>query len=77
MRCPKCGSENINIQIVQTGAKSRTKNKGCLYSIGRGLLIFFTLGLWLIFGKKKSKTTTKFESKKIAICQNCGNEWNV
>lgn len=77
MKCPKCGSENVNIQMIQEGATSKTRNKGCLYSLGRGLLILCTLGLWCIFGKKKSKTKTTFKNKKVAVCQNCGNEWDV
>lgn len=77
MKCPKCGSENVNIQVVQTGAKSSTKNKGCLFTLGRWLLIICTCGLWLIFGRKKSKTTTKFQSKKVAICKSCGHQWDV
>jgi DNA-directed RNA polymerase subunit M/transcription elongation factor TFIIS len=77
MICPKCGSEKVNIQMVQTGAKSSTKGKGCLFTLGRWLLIICTLGLWLLLGKKKAKTKTKFENQKVAICQNCGNTWNV
>jgi hypothetical protein len=75
--CSNCGSENVSVQIVQTAAKSRTKNKGCLYTLGRWFLIICTCGLWLLFGKKKAKTTTKFINKKVAICQNCANQWNV
>lgn len=77
MTCPKCGSENVNIQMVQTGASSKTKNKGCLFTLVRWLLIICTLGLWLVFGKKKASTKTKFQNKKVAICQNCGNQWEV
>lgn len=77
MVCPKCGSENVSIQLVQVSAKSRTKGKGCLYTIGRWFLIICTGGLWLLFGKKKTKTTTKFINRKVAICQGCGNQWDM
>lgn len=77
MKCAICGSENVNIQIVQVGAKSSTKGKGCLFTLGRWLLIICTFGLWLIFGKKKAKTKTTFQNRKVAICQNCGNEWDA
>ena len=76
-RCPKCGSTNVSFQIVQTGAVTRTKNKGCLYGIGRTMLIICTCGLWLLFGKKKSQSRTTFQNRKIAVCQNCGRHWNV
>ena len=75
--CPKCGSSNVNFQIVQTGAVTSTKNKGCLYGIGRLLLIVCTCGLWLLFGKKKSKSRTTFSHEKVAVCQNCGYQWRA
>ncbi len=76
-RCSKCGSKNISFQIVQTGAVTSTKNKGCLYSFGRLFLIVCTCGLWLIFGKKKSTSKTRFTNRKVAVCQNCGHQWNA
>ena len=75
--CPKCGSNNVTFQVVQTGAVTRTKKKGCLFGLGRFLLIICTFGLWLIFGKKKEKSKTKFSNEKVAICQNCGHQWRV
>lgn len=75
--CPKCGSTNVSFQMVQTGATTNTKGKGCLFSIFRGLLIICTCGLWLLFGKKKSKSKTTFSNQKMAICQNCGHQWEA
>lgn len=77
MKCQQCGSENVSVQLVQTGATSKTKDKGCLFAVGRLCLIVFTLGLWLIFGKKKAKTKTTFTNKKVAICQSCGAQWDA
>lgn len=45
MNCPKCGSENVNVQVIQTGAKTSKKGNGCLWSIGRFMLIICTCGL--------------------------------
>ena len=42
MTCPKCGSENVTLQIVQTGGKTQNKGGGCLWSIGRWTLIICT-----------------------------------
>ena len=75
--CPQCGSNNVTFQIVQTGAVTSTKKKGCLFGLGRLILIVCTLGLWLVFGKKKSKSRTKIINRKVAICQNCGYQWNA
>jgi hypothetical protein len=59
------------------GAKSSTKGKGCLFGLMRLLLIICTCGLWLLLGKKKSKTKTTFKNEKVAVCQSCGNQWNI
>ncbi len=75
--CPKCGSNNVTFQIVQTGAVTKTKKKGCLFGLVRLILIICTCGLWLLFGKKKAKSKTKYTNEKIAICQNCGHQWNA
>lgn len=75
--CPKCGGKNINVQLVQTGAKTSGHNRGCLWGICRLTLIVCTCGLWLLVGKSKGKHSTKFKNQKIAVCQSCGNSWNV
>ena len=77
MVCPKCGSNNVNVQSEQVSSKTNGKDKGCLYGIGRALLIFFTCGLWLVFGKKKDTHKTKIKNRTVAICQNCGHKWKV
>lgn len=69
MNCKKCGSENI--QVVQ--GNSSTHGKGCLWSIGRLVLIICTCGLWLLIGGRKGKVKTKTR----AICMSCGNKWNI
>lgn len=73
MKCPKCKSENVSVQFVTKSAK--TYKRGCLGGIGRLMLIFFTLGTWLVVSKRKSKTNMK--NQKEAVCQNCGYSWKV
>lgn len=81
MTCPKCGSSNISIQIEQVSSKTKTKTKkkGCLFKLGRAMLICCTFGLWKLFGKKDStsKSGTKIKNQKIAICQDCGKSWKI
>jgi hypothetical protein len=77
MTCPKCGSENVLVTSEQVGAKTSKKGSGCLWSIGRGLLVVFTLGAWRLVGKHKGQGKTKIKNSTVAICQNCGNKWNV
>ena len=79
MRCPKCGSENVNIQAV---GNTRTKGKGALYWLLIGwwlgilLWVFLTLPMLLakLFGSK-GKVVTNVESH--AVCQQCGYSWKV
>lgn len=75
MVCPKCKSENVLVTTEQVAAKTHTKRNGCLWSIGRGMLILFTCGLWLIIGKHKETGNTKYKNKTVCICQNCGKKW--
>ena len=77
MICPRCSSENVTVTIEQESAKTKNRGNGCLWSLGRGLLVICTCGLWLIIGKRTGSAKTKFKSKTVAICQSCGNKWVV
>ncbi len=78
MRCPRCGSDHVNVQAVSI---TRTKSRGCLYWLLFGWL--FDLLLWIfltiprliiaLFGSKR--VVTKVKSK--AVCQSCGHMWSV
>ena len=82
MKCPKCGSENVNVQMV---SESQLKNKhhSVLYWIFIGwwwrplLWIFLTIPMFLgkLFGRKDKKIVTKHSS--MAVCQSCGHSWKV
>lgn len=73
IRCPQCGAANVQISVVQDSFS--TKGSGCLWTIGRWLLIICTCGLWLLIGKHKSKS--KMKSRKEAVCQSCGYSWKI
>lgn len=77
MRCPRCGSYNVQISMVQTGAKTHSRGTPIGQRIGRWLLIYFTLGLWLLVTKRRTYSKTKFQNEKMAICQSCGYSWKV
>lgn len=79
MTCPKCGSENVNVQVV-TEVKEKRK-KGLLYWLFIGW--WWELCAWLLFGIFKlfhvlfaRKTKTVSKAKTVAVCQNCGHKWN-
>lgn len=69
--CSRCGSDDINVQIINDYKKS----SGCLLFLFQIILFFVNLLLWIIslfIPKKEKKTTAKY-----AICQNCGNSWRL
>lgn len=77
MNCPKCGSDNVSVQVIQTAAKTSQKGNGCLWSFGRLTLIICTCGLWLLVGRHKGTGKTKVKNQTVCVCQNCGNRWNI
>ena len=81
--CPNCNSDNISIQVV---------NESHLVAKHHGILWWLLIGWWWIFIKwliftvpalifkifgigKRQKI--KNVTKKVAVCQSCGNSWNV
>lgn len=73
--CPECGSTNVDITFVQSGAHTNTKNVGAPTTIGRKFLKVATLGLWGFTGARKSHSTTNFRNDKMAVCKDCGHSW--
>lgn len=82
MKCPKCESENVNVQVV-----NEVKLKKAHHSVIWWLLLgwywvplkwlFLTIPALIvkIFGHKKQKVVNKTTNK--AVCQNCGYTWEV
>lgn len=70
MKCPKCGSENVQVQAV-----SEMKSRGCLtvllYIILLCIPVIGWIALFMLLRGRKSKTIT------YAVCQNCGNRWKA
>jgi hypothetical protein len=72
MICPKCGSNNVNTQVV-TSTQTKTKGFGCIKSF-LGFIFFSIPGLLCgLCGMGKGKSKTK--SKKVSICQECGHQF--
>lgn len=82
MKCPKCGSENVTVQVV-TETELKEKKHGVFWWICVGWWwlpikwLVFTLPALIvkIFAPKKYKTVN--HTKKIAVCHDCGKSWNV
>lgn len=82
MKCPKCGSEDVTVQVV-TEQELKEKKHGALYWICVGwwlkpiLWLFLTLPMLIVSIFKPKKYKTVNHTKKIAVCNNCGKSWKV
>lgn len=82
MRCKKCNSENVTIQIINTAVLKR-KHHSIFYWIFIGwwleifLWLFLTIPrlLFFIFVPRRRKIVNK--QVKTAVCQDCGFSWTV
>lgn len=78
MMCPKCKSDNVNVQMVTT---FKAKKKSLIYRLLIGwwlnilLWVFLTLPKLILAIFKKKKYVQKTE--KQAVCQNCGHNWKL
>lgn len=92
MVCPKCQSENVIVQQVQTGSIGTTSYHGnkkhslmwwCFIGWWYKMFHFICIGWWSwIFFRKKDKlgssiSASKTFNKTMATCQNCGNSWKI
>ena len=82
MKCPKCGSENVNVQMI-TETQLKEKKHGVMWWLLIGWWwiptkwIFLTVPALIvkIFAPKKYETKTT--QKKMAVCNSCGHSWKV
>ena len=80
MVCPKCGSENVNMQVVQD-VKVKTKHHSIFWWLFIGWWwipikwLIFTLPALIIaiFKPRRTKVVTK--EYTMCVCQNCGYNW--
>lgn len=82
MKCPKCGSENVNVQVINE-VELKNKHHGFFWWILWGWYwvpikwLFLTLPALILklFGHKKQKV--KNIQKTMCTCQNCGKTWET
>ena len=81
MQYPKCGSDNVTIQMEQVGGRTRKHGTGLggnLNNAARGFTAVCTLGMSnLVWKKSKGTEKVKYKNEKVCICQNCGNSWTI
>lgn len=79
MKCPKCKSENVTIEFVQTSGKTKKHGNGLgghVNNAARGVTAMCTFGISnLVWKKSKGNEKTSYKNETMCICQNCGNTW--
>ena len=81
MVCPKCNSENVNVQIERVSSKTKKHGNGfggIVNNTARAATAVCTLGMSnLVWKKSKGGEKTTVENKKVCVCQNCGHSWDL
>ncbi|QGU01633.1 hypothetical protein CKALI_03760 [Corynebacterium kalinowskii] len=81
MICPKCGSENVNIELVQTGGRTARHGTGLggnFNNMMRGTTALMTFGTSnLVWKKSQGTQKEKIKTQKMCLCQGCGNTWKI
>lgn len=81
MVCPKCGGENVTVQIEQVSSKTKKHGNGfggIVNNAARATTAVCTLGISnLVWKKSKGGEKTTFKNQKVCICQDCGNSWGI
>ena len=71
MQCPKCGSDNVTIQMEQVGGRTRKHGTGLggnLNNAARGFTAVCTLGMSnLVWKKSKGTEKVKYKNEKVVI----------
>lgn len=81
MQCPNCGSEDVQVQLVEQGQQTSKKGLGFgghMNNAARGATAVMTLGMSnLVWKKSKGTNKTKTINATVGICQSCGNTWEI
>lgn len=81
MQCMRCASNNITVEVMQSGGRTRQHGTGLggnMNNAARGFTAVSTFGMSnLVWKKSKGTEKMKFKMQKIAICQGCGHDWAI
>lgn len=69
--CPRCGGNHV---IISSEQNLQVKNRGCFSWVIWILLAICTCGIILII-PLVTNTKVNSNSRRVFICQNCGNRW--
>ena len=82
MKCPECGSENVNVQVINE-VEIKNKHHGAIWWICIGWWwvfikwIFFTIPALIIKLLAPKRQKVKNIQRTKCVCQNCGYTWDA
>lgn len=82
MICTRCNSDNVSVQML-TEQELKQRGHGLVYWLLIGwwlqplLWIFLTLPMIIITIFKPRRYAITCHTKKMAVCNNCGNSWEL
>lgn len=78
MQCQKCNSENITFQAMEV-EKKKKRDWGYYLFVSWWFepVIWICAFPFMAIGKLLGNTKKNTEIKTIAVCQRCGNRWEV
>lgn len=82
MNCPRCESENVQVQVINE-VHLKNQHYGCLWWLLIGIwwvplkwLVFTPIAIIIkIFGHKGQRAFNR--SKSMCVCQDCGYSWRA
>lgn len=81
MICPKCGGEQVAVEMVHVGGRTARHGVGFggrVNNTARAFTAVSTLGMSNVIWKKSEGTQKeKIKNQKMALCQTCGHDWKI
>ncbi len=81
MQCPKCFGDDVAVVYQEIGSRTARHGTGFggkFNNAARKATAVTTLGISNIVWKKSEGTQkTKNKTRKVALCQSCGHDWNI
>jgi hypothetical protein len=77
MICPRCFGSDVRVQIVEAGSMTKVNHASAGRKAGRAGAGLVTGGMSLLLPKRKETSKVTVMTKKMAICQQCGADWEA
>lgn len=83
MTCPKCHSDNVNVQMVTETKLVKKRRHGIVWWLLVGWWwvpiwwLFFTLPALIVSMIRPKNYATEVKHHSMCVCQSCGHHWEA